>query len=428
MRSRDYTGPPRRGRYTRALPAASFRSRTLRVQRLDATEWRAALSLACVVALRMFGLFLLLPVLAIAARELPGATPLLIGLALGIYGLGQALCQIPLGWLSDRIGRKPAISLGLGVFALGSLVAANADGIDGIVLGRALQGAGAVAGAGLALAADLSRPEQRGKVMGLIGASIGGAFVLALMLGPPLYALGGLAGLFDLMAGLALVALLLLWWVVPAAPKPAAVPPVAGALRVVLADRALAAMQLAVFVLHAALTSAFVGLPLLLADDLGLPVARHWELYLPMLGASALAMGLLLSRARSGAAQFRLVRHALPALAVSLLAFAAAGGHLLALCAAGFLFFTAFNVIEASLPTLTSRLAPGPLRGTAMGAYATAQFLGAFAGGLLGGWALGRFGSAGLFVLAAAIVAAAWLALRRLQPSLNPAGSAATAP
>ncbi|MBB5015967.1 MFS transporter [Rehaibacterium terrae] len=383
------------------------------MERLNALEWRTALSLASVVGLRMFGLFLLLPVFALAARDLPGATPLLIGLALGVYGIGQALCQVPLGWLSDRIGRKPAITLGLLAFALGSVVAAQADSIHGIILGRALQGAGAVAGAGLALAADLTRPDQRGKVMGLIGVSIGGAFLLALVLGPPLFALGGLAGLFGLMTGLALGSLFLLWTVVPPAPRLQAAPGPRGALRLVLADPALRAMQIAVFVLHAALTASFVGLPLLLLDDIGLAVGEHWKLYLPVLLASALAMGALLSRG-GARAPLRLILAVVPVLGAALALFALAGRDLWLLGAVAFVFFTAFNLLEASLPTLTSRLAPAELRGTALGAYSTAQFLGAFAGGVLGGWALGEFGRDGMFVLMALVVLASWPLLARL--------------
>lgn len=383
------------------------------MERLNALEWRTALSLASVVGLRMFGLFLLLPVFALAARDLPGATPLLIGLALGVYGIGQALCQVPLGWLSDRIGRKPAITLGLLAFALGSVVAAQADSIHGIVLGRALQGAGAVAGAGLALAADLTRPDQRGKVMGLIGVSIGGAFLLALVLGPPLFALGGLAGLFGLMTGLALGSLFLLWTVVPPAPRLQSAPGPRGALRLVLADPALRAMQVAVLVLHAALTASFVGLPLLLLDDLGMAVGEHWKLYLPVLLASALAMGALLSRG-GARAPLRLILAVVPVLGAALALFALAGRDPWLLGAVAFVFFTAFNLLEASLPTLTSRLAPAELRGTALGAYSTAQFLGAFAGGVLGGWASGEFGRDGMFVLMALLVLASWPWLARL--------------
>lgn len=389
--------------------------------RLNATEWRAAASLALVVGLRMFGLFLLLPVFALAAREMPGATPLLIGLALGVYGVGQALCQVPLGWLSDRVGRKPAIALGLGVFVLGSVIAALSEGMAGILAGRLLQGMGAVAGAGLALAADLSRPTQRGKVMGVIGVSIGASFLLALMFAPPLFALGGLPGLFSLMAGLALVALLLLWRVVPTAPPAQAATPVRGALRTVLGDRALTSMQLAVFVLHAALTAAFVGLPLLLADQVGLPLARHWELYLPVLGASALAMGALLSRRGQGGGQLPLLLMALPVLGVALVLFGVVGSHIWWLGAAAFVFFTAFNLLEAGLPALTSRLAPEALRGTALGAYSTAQFLGAFVGGVVGGWALGAFGIDGVFYAAAVLVLSAWPLLLRMRARLREA-------
>jgi len=235
------------------------------VSKLSSLERRSALTLACVISLRLFGLFLIMPVFSLYAQQMPDATPWLIGMALGVYGLGQVLLQIPLGLLSDRIGRKPAITLGLLVFAAGGLVAAMSHTLSGIVIGRALQGMGAVAGAGTALAADLTRHENRGKVMGIIGVSIGVAFLLALILGPPLEAVDGLPGLFAATSVLALVALVLLWLIVPTPERPT-VPASATFVGVLsmLRDGRLLVLNGSVFFLHMLLTASFVGLPLLL--------------------------------------------------------------------------------------------------------------------------------------------------------------------
>ncbi|BBD80937.1 MFS transporter [Aerosticca soli] len=378
---------------------------------LSSLERRSALTLACVISLRLFGLFLVMPVFSLYARQLPDATPALIGLALGVYGLGQVLLQIPLGLLSDRIGRKPTITLGLLVFALGGLVAALSHSLHGIVIGRALQGMGAVAGAGTALAADLTREENRGKVMGIIGVSIGVAFLLALILGPPLEALGGLPGLFAATSLLALLSLLLLWLLVPT-PAQSRAPASAGLADVLamLRDRRLILLNGSVFFLHFLLTASFVGLPLLLADRLQLPASRHWELYLPVMTIAAFVMGACLHRMRDLRQSLRMVFACIVALGLGLLGFALPGRHPAWLGLAATVFFSAFNLLEAALPSLVSRLAPAALRGAAMGAYSTSQFIGAFVGGALGGLALGRLGTGGVFVGAAAAVLV-WLLL-----------------
>ena len=336
---------------------------------------------------------------------------LLIVLALGVYGLGQVLLQIPLGLLSDRVGRKPAITLGLLVFALGGAVAAFSQTLLGIVIGRALQGMGAVAGAGTALAADLTEEDNRGKVMGIIGVSIGVAFLLALILGPPLEALRGLSGLFGATSVLALISLLLLWIAVPTparrqAPAAASFGHVLGMLR----DGRMLVLNGSVFFLHALLTASFVGLPLLLADKLHLPVNRHWELYLPVMVIAAFVMGACMHRMRELAQSLRIVAVCVVAIGLSLLGFALGGDHIALLGAMGAVFFSAFNLLEAALPSLVSRLAPATLRGAAMGAYSTSQFLGAFVGGAIGGVALGRLGTAGVFACAAAMTLL-WLPL-----------------
>ena len=381
------------------------------MSKLSPLERRSALTLACVISLRLFGLFLIMPVFSLYAQKMPDATPLLIGLALGVYGLGQVLLQIPLGLLSDRIGRKPAITLGLLVFAAGGLVAALSHSLLGIVIGRALQGMGAVAGAGTALAADLTREENRGKVMGIIGVSIGVAFLLALILGPPLEAIRGLSGLFGATSILALAALVLLWLIVPT-PERQKVPAAAAFASVLsmLRDGRMLVLNGSVFFLHMLLTASFVGLPLLLAERLQLPVNRHWELYLPVMVIAAFVMGACLHRMRDVAQSLLIVGICVVAIGLGLLGFALSGQHLAALGAAAAVFFSAFNLLEAALPSLVSRLAPSHLRGAAMGAYSTSQFLGAFVGGAVGGIALGRLGTDGVFLCAAAMTLL-WLPL-----------------
>jgi MFS family permease len=386
-------------------------TRSPSVSKLSPLERRSALTLACVISLRLFGLFLIMPVFSLYAKQMPDATPWLIGLALGVYGLGQVLLQIPLGLLSDRIGRKPAITIGLLVFAAGGLLAASSHSLVGIVIGRALQGMGAVAGAGTALAADLTREENRSKVMGIIGVSIGVAFLLALILGPPLEAVDGLSGLFAATSMLALAALVLLWLIVPTPERQKA--PAAAALGSVLSmlrDGRMLVLNGSVFFLHMLLTASFVGLPLLLADRLHLPVSRHWELYLPVMVIAAFVMGACLHRMRDVAQSLRIVAVCVVAIGLGLLGFAWSGDHLAVLGVAAAVFFSAFNLLEAALPSLVSQLAPAHLRGAAMGAYSTSQFLGAFVGGAVGGLALGQVGAAGVFICAAA-TALVWLPL-----------------
>jgi len=402
------------------------------VSKLSPLERRSALTLACVISLRLFGLFLIMPVFSLYAQHMPDATPWLIGLALGVYGLGQVLLQIPLGLLSDRIGRKPAITLGLLVFAVGGLVAAMSHNLLGIVMGRALQGMGAVAGAGTALAADLTRHENRSKVMGIIGVSIGVAFLLALILGPPLEAVAGLSGLFAATSILALAALVLLWLIVPTPERPSA-PAAAtwGSVLSMLRDGRMLVLNGSVFFLHLLLTASFVGLPLLLAHRLHLPVNRHWELYLPVMVVAAFVMGACLHRMRELAQSLRLVAVCVVATGLGLLGFGLSGDHVAVLGVAAAVFFSAFNLLEAALPSLVSQLAPGPMRGAAMGAYSTSQFLGAFVGGAVGGIALGRLGVDGVFLCAAALTLVwlplVWLGARRIESHSTAMEAAAAA-
>lgn len=375
-------------------------------------ELRSALALALVVGLRMFGLFLVLPVLALDLQRMPGVTPWLIGVALGIYGIGHLLLQIPLGLLSDRIGRKPVITFGLLLFALGSLVAALAHGVDGIILGRALQGTGAVTGASQALAADLSTEHSRNAVMGILGSMIGLAFLLAMLLGSTLAAhLGGLQGLFGLTFVLVLVAIVALWLLVPHAPPPRAHGSEGlAAIMHTLRDARLLTLDVSAFVLHGLLTLFFVVMPLQLAHGLHLAVGEQWRIYVPALLAAGLVMGGALPRLRGLDASVRVTQVSALLLGLGLLALAFARGSLALGLLGAILFFVAFSLLEASMPGLVSRMAQPARRGAALGAYSAAQFFGVIIGGAVGGVLLGAIGVRGVFIVGA-VVALSWLLL-----------------
>ncbi len=378
---------------------------------MNTAERRATAGLSLIFGLRMLGLFLILPVFALYGGELDGATPALIGLAIGAYGLTQALLQIPFGMLSDRLGRRPIIVFGLLIFALGSGVAADAETIQGVILGRALQGCGAIAAAVMALAADLTRDEQRTKAMAFIGVSVGAAFLVALVVGPAVAAMAGLSALFWATAVLALLAVALLYWVVPAGGEKAFRPEVnarIGGLPVVLRHPDLLRLDFGVLILHLVLTASFVVLPVVLEAELGIARADHWMVYVPVLLLSVGGMALLISVGERRRILHRMLAGvAVLVIAADLLLFAF--NDWLPLMVVGlWLFFVGFNTLEASLPSLLTRFAPDGLRGTALGVYATAQFLGAFLGGALGGVIYGAFGVEGVFVFCA-LAAGLWL-------------------
>jgi len=369
-------------------------------ENLGKTERRAGISLALIYAFRMLGLFMIMPVWALYAEQLPDATPLLAGLALGVYGLTQALLQIPFGMLSDRIGRKPVILAGLVIFALGSLVAATADSIYGIILGRALQGSGAIAAALMALAADLSREEHRTKMMALIGASIGVAFTAAMVLGPVVNEWIGISGIFASTAVLAVIGIAILYLIVPDPlhthfHSDAEVQ--SGALVDVLKDSQLLRLDAGIFVLHFALMCVFLVMPLELRDTAGLVAADHWKLYLPVFALSLAIMLPLVIIAERNHRMKQVFLGAIATMSLAVTGFIFAT-DLVTLTLALVLFFAGFNLLEASLPSLISKTAKATLKGTAMGVYSSSQFLGAFAGGVVGGAAHGLWGIDGLYI------------------------------
>ncbi|GMG88615.1 MFS transporter [Biformimicrobium ophioploci] len=377
---------------------------------MNSIERRALAGLSSLYVFRMLGLFMLLPVLSLYGTEYTGATPMLLGVALGAYGLSQALLQIPLGMLSDRLGRKPVIFAGLAVFALGSVVAATSDSVWGVIAGRVLQGAGAIAGATMALLADVTRDENRGKAMAAIGAAIGLAFMLAVLLGPALAARGGLEAIFWASAGMALAGMLILWRLVPTPFTRRRDGSLSRArLRTVLASADIRRLVTSVFFLHLLLTALFVPLPVLLVEQLQLPADAHWKLYAPVMLLAFVLMlpGMIWAEKRQA---IRL------AFCVGALGLGAGFGMLLAplagwvLVLALLLFFVAFNLLEALLPAQLTRVAPVDAKGTASGVYATLQFLGAFVGGVAGGWLYGAYGYQGVALFGMGVVAV-WLLL-----------------
>ncbi|MEN8168639.1 MAG: MFS transporter [Pseudomonadota bacterium] len=374
--------------------------------KMTTLERRAALSLASIFALRMLGLFMILPVFALYAEHLDGVTPLLVGLAIGVYGLTQALLQIPFGMASDRVGRKPVIAVGLLIFAIGSVVAAMADTIHGVILGRALQGAGAVAAAVMALVADLTREDHRSKAMAVIGMTIGFSFLAAMVAGPLLNQWIGVPGIFWLTAVLAVGGVAVLFTAVPTPKKSTFhrdAEPVPAQFSEVLHDKELLRLDLGIFVLHLILTSSFVVVPLALRDA-GFAGADHWQLYLPVM---VLAMGLAVPFIIIAEVKRRMKEVFVGAVAALLLAqllLAWDHGGVIIIGVLMLLFFSAFNLLEATLPSLVSKVAHADGKGTAMGIYASSQFIGAFIGGVSGGWAYGIWGSSAVFLLNAGML------------------------
>jgi len=376
-------------------------------------ERRAISSLASLYAFRMLGLFMVLPVLALYGDEYTGSTPLMLGVALGAYGFTQALLQIPFGMLSDRWGRKPVIALGLIIFALGSVVAATADTVYELILGRCLQGGGAIASAIMAMVADLTSDESRTKAMASIGASIGLSFSVALVLGPVLASWGGLSSLFWATVGLALAGLLILWrWV----PTPVVVHrhrdagAIPGLLRATLIHPQLIRLNVGIFALHFVLMACFLIMPSIFETQLGYPREQHWMIYLPLLVLAFIAMVPFIIIAEKRQKIKSVFIAAIVLLAVMIVCMGQLSHHNTGFLISVFFFFMAFNLLEATLPSLMSKMAPAGAKGTASGIYSTCQFLGAFAGGVSAGWLLEVEGLAMVWWVGVAVVLV-WLGL-----------------
>jgi MFS family permease len=381
---------------------------------MNAVERRSVGALAAIYASRMLGMFLLLPVLALYARSLPDYSPVLLGLAMGAYGLTQALLQIPFGRWSDRYGRKPLITLGLAFYAAGSVLGVFAQSVVLLTIARAVQGAGAVSASVTALMADLTRSEVRTRAMAVVGISIGLSFVLALIAAPALDAAIGVPGIFGVMLAMALLGVALLHFAVPREPQRqggAEGRKLSGLLELVRRSQ-LRPLYFGMFALHAIMTATFLSVPQVLLDDLGLPSAEHWQVYLGVFVASiAGTVPLVLLTERSGPATgggLLVLSVALAGLSQAILGLD--HGHLWVVLGALTLFFAAFNYLEARLPALLTQAAPAADRGAALGVFATAQFLGAFFGGTVGGLLLRQFGISGVFWGCAGI-ALAWVLL-----------------
>ena len=367
---------------------------------MTSTEIRASASLASIFALRMLGMFLILPVFSVHARSMPGGeSATLVGLALGIYGLAQSFGQIPFGAASDKYGRKPVIIIGLLLFALGSFVAAAAPSLFWVTVGRALQGAGAISAAVTAFIADSTRDEHRTKAMAMVGASIGLTFAVSLVAAPVMYRLIGLGGIFALTGVLALVAILVVAYIVPPVPcvKAQRVP-----FSVVLADRELMRLNFGVFALHATQMAMFVVMPAALIQYADMPLAAHWKIYLPVV---LLSFALMLPPVFIGERRGRMKPVFLGAIGLMLLVqaglwlFLSQPMHWMVLVMLLLAFFVSFNILEACQPSLVSRIAPPAAKGAALGVYNTLQALGLFCGGLLGGWLQDHVGPPAVFML-----------------------------
>ena len=374
-------------------------------------ELRASFGLAGIFGLRMLGMFIILPVFALYAAKLPGGSShTMVGIALGAYGLTQACLQVPFGWLSDRWGRKRTIYLGLVIFALGSFIAAIANDLDMVIVGRIIQGAGAISAAVIALAADLTREDQRTKAMAIIGMTIGGTFALSMAAGPVLDGIIGVPGIFTLTGILAIAALLVVRFVVPepAQSVVSKVPVLPVSLKSVLRDGQLLRLNYGIFALHGILMALFVVVPFALQAHL--PSGSHWRVYLPvMLGAIVLMLPPMLLAERGGL-QKPVFVGAVAALIGALALLIFAGDGLAALVIGLLMFFAAFNLLEATLPSMISKWAPPGAKGTAIGIYSSLQFVGTFFGAASGGWLSQHYGAPAVFGFCGAL-AIVWLLL-----------------
>jgi MFS family permease len=372
---------------------------------LNKTEWQAGISLASVYVLRMLGLFMVIPVIAVAAVAYPDYSPLWVGLAIGGYGLSQAIFQIPMGLLSDKWGRKPVIYIGLCLFALGSLIAGLADSMWLLTLGRIMQGSGAIAGAVMALASDVTRESQRTKIMALIGISIGFSFYIALLLGPLIAAKLGMQGIFLITAGLSLLCIPMIKFGVQnskySLPTGDALPRL-GQLNNLYKHTHLWRLNWSVLVVHLLITCFFVQVPVKLIN-INVPLSEHWVLYSVILGASVLGLVVMIKLVDKLPMNISF-RFALLFMAGAFVVLITNGDSWFGIAAAGILFFTGFNFLEAKMPAMVSSISPAGSKGSAMGIYASHQFLGAFLGGLFSGLLNSFFGPEYTFIMCLVII------------------------
>ncbi|RDL42902.1 MFS transporter [Marinomonas piezotolerans] len=393
---------------------------------MDVIERRSVLALATVYLFRMLGLFLVMPVISVAADGLQGADAALIGAAIGIYGFTQAVLQIPMGMMSDKVGRKKVIVFGLLLFAMGSVICANADSITTLIFGRAIQGAGAIASTLMALLSDVTKEQSRTKAMAMVGISIGASFMVSLILGPVLFGWIGLSGLFYLSFVFSLVGIVLVVWGVPNATQHSFrrdTTPNMVALGSVLADSRLRFLNVSVLLLHGSLTALFVAIPSMLVNRYGLSLGQHSILYLIVMAFAFLAM-LPLVIAAEGKGKMKQVLTLVIAVMGGTTLLMEWVGQLWMFAITVCLFFVAFNTLEATLPSVISKQAPVGYRGTAMGVFSTHQFMGTFIGGAGGGWLLQHTSVTVLF----SVIGALWLCwalISMMQPAPRQLGSIA---
>ncbi|MGG1945003.1 MFS transporter [Trinickia sp. NRRL B-1857] len=372
---------------------------------MSAPEMRATVSLAGIFALRMLGLFMIMPVFSVYAKTIPGGDNVfLVGLALGAYGVTQSLLYIFYGWASDKLGRKPVIAAGLVIFALGSFVAAMAHDMTWIIVGRVIQGMGAVSSAVIAFIADLTADEHRTKAMAMVGGSIGISFAVAIVGAPIVYQWVGMNGLFALVGVLSLIAVGVVLWIVPDAAKPVHV---RAPFAEVLHNVELLRLNFGVLVLHATQTALFLVVPRILVAG-GLPVASHWEVYLPVMGLSFVMMVPAIIAAEKRGKMKPVLCGAIALILIGQLLLGTAPHTILSVAAILFVYFLGFNILEASQPSLVSKLAPGTRKGAAAGVYNTTQSIGLALGGVVGGWLMKSVGQNAVFFACSGLVLA-WL-------------------